>query len=412
MLNRQFYKLLFLCIIVGAIAGFIMALFEFCFQHGQDFILQSIPALLELRYPAIAPYWPLIIAPIGGLIVGISVHLLGDRPIGFERSLEEIAEQGRVEYQGMIAIFFQGLLSLSFGGAVGPEGPFSYLTTGIGSWFSDRIKANPEITATLTIAGLSGMLGPYFKSPFGSALLILEQPHKQEHQTYLKLLIPSVLAAISALCVFRLLVGLLYADDYRYPSYNGAILLQLPNGLLVGIVIGLWLKYIKGSLTNGIQHLMAPLENRKILRGFLGGLGLGILAMITPYALTSGEGNTANLVQSASQIGAPMVFVIAFIKLLANVLCMACGYKGGNFFPILFSCVSLAMAMSLVFPFLPASIAASSAMVAGLTVITKTPIAVVILLSGVIPANLTPIVAIAAIASYITISTEINKKSA
>ncbi|GFE68154.1 probable chloride channel [Chroococcus sp. FPU101] len=411
MLNRQFYQLLFLSMIVGAIAGLLMALFEFCFQHSQDFILQTIPKLIEPKYPFITPYWALIVAPLGGLLVGISVHLWGDIPIGFESSLSQIAQRGRVEYQGMLAIFFQGLIALSFGGAVGPEGPFSYLTSGIGSWFSDRIKANPEKTATLTIAGLSGMLGPYFKSPFGSTLIMLEQPHKQEHQTYIMLLIPSVLAAISALCVFRLLVGLLYANDYRFPSYEGAVLLQVPNGLLVGITIGLWLKYVKGTLTHRVEYLFTPLKNRKILRGFLGGLGLGILAMITPYALGSGEGDTANLVRSATQLGAPMVFVIAFIKLLANVICMACGYKGGNFFPILFSCVSLAMAMSLILPFLPASIAASSAMVAGLTVITKTPIAVVILLSGVIPANLTPIVAIAAIASYITISTNINESA-
>lgn len=413
MWNRQFYQLLVLCLIVGAIAGLVMAFFEFCFQHGQDFILQTIPRLIEPKYPAITPYWPLIVAPLGGLLVGMSVHFLGDIPIGFERSLSQVSQAGRVEYQGMFAIFFQGLLSLSFGGAVGPEGPFSYLTAGVGSWFSDRIKANPESTATLTIAGLSGMLGPYFKSPFGSALIMLEQPHQQESRTYIKLLIPSVVAAMSALCVFRILVGLLYADDYHFPGYQGGtILLQIPNGLLIGIVVGVWLKYVKGGMTYGIERLVLPLKNRKILRGFIGGLGLGLGAMITPYALTSGEGSTANLVDSASQLGAPLVFVIALIKLLANVWCMACGYKGGNFFPILFSCVSLAMAMSLIFPFLPASIAAPCAMVAGLTVITNTPIAVVILLSGVVPANLTPIVAIAAIASYITSSTGKNTDSA
>ena len=93
-----------------------------------------------------------------------------------------------------------------------------------------------------------------------------------------------------------------------------------------------------------------------MLRGVIGGLGMGIIGALLPLTLFSGEEATTELIKEAAVIGVGSLIVLAICKLLATSLLLATGWKGGYIFPIMFAGVALGMAGKLLFPFVPTAV--------------------------------------------------------
>ena len=92
------------------------------------------------------------------------------------------------------------------------------------------------------------------------------------------------------------------------------------------------------------------MKSHVVLRGLLGGLGMGIIGALLPLTLFSGEEQTADLIVHAAEIGVVMLIVLGLAKLFATSLLLATGWKGGYIFPIMFAGVALGLAVNLVFP--------------------------------------------------------------
>ena len=152
-------------------------------------------------------------------------------------------------------------------------------------------------------SGVSGMLAAFITSPFSGALLGLEsaQGGSGGKAAYFWVLFPSLVSSAVATVVFVLLSGNFFETLYAFPLYAPRLvdlLYAAPLGLIGGAV-GLLFMW---SLRH-LQRLFKPMKGHVVLRGLVGGLGMGIIGALLPLTLFSGEEQTAELIPGAAEIG-------------------------------------------------------------------------------------------------------------
>ena len=167
-----------------------------------------------------------------------------------------------------------------------------------------------------------------------------------------------------------------------------------PLGLIGGIV-GLFFMV----LLKRLQILFLPLKSHLVLRGLLGGLGMGIIGALLPLTLFSGEEETLDLITHAAEIGVLMLVVLGLAKLLATTLVLATGWKGGYIFPIMFAGVSLGLAANLIFPGIPVAVAVAATMAGALVAALRAPLFAALLTITLVQRETAPAIAVAVVVS-------------
>jgi H+/Cl- antiporter ClcA len=317
----------------------------------------------------------------------------------FAELMAQFARTGRIEYRHAPAVLMMAFVSLVSGGALGPEAPLMDATGGIGTWLADRFKAGAQGARAMAFAGLSGMLGAFFSSPWSAPILVLEA---SQGATTILVLIPGIVGASSAIAAFMLLGGAFFEPLYVFPIvYEQVRFLDLAYALPLGLVGG-----AAGLLYMGIYRalrrtVMAPLAGRPVLRGLLGGLGLGIIGAALPLTLFSGEHQLQEIIDHGAEIGVVTLLAIAIAKMFLTNLALTTGWKGGYIFPIVFAGGALGMAVHLLLPFIPQSVAMTAVM-AGITASTlRSPIFVALFLAALTQRELAPVMAIAVVVSFL-----------
>ncbi len=265
-------------------------------------------------------------------------------------------------------------VSLISGASLGPEAPLADACGSLGTLLSDRLRLNEQETRTMGYSGISGMLAAFITSPFGGALLGLEsaQGGTGGLLAYFWILFPSLLASSVATVVFVALKGSFFETLYRFPSYTPQLtdlIYAAPLGLLGGVVGLLFMASL-----NRLRRLFQPMKERLVLRGLVGGLGMGIIGAFLPLTLFSGEAETADLISHSAEIGVAMLIVLGIAKLFATSLLLATGWKGGYIFPIMFAGVAMGLAVSLLIPDIPAAVAVAATMAGALVSALRTPL--------------------------------------
>jgi H+/Cl- antiporter ClcA len=289
------------------------------------------------------------------------------------------------------------VVSLVSGASLGTEAPMADACGSVGTWLSERRKLDERGTRALGFSGLSGMLGAFITSPFGGALLGLEAA--RGGVSYPWTLFPSLVASAVATTVFIMLSGQYFGELYTLPAYTlnvRDLFLAVPLGLAGALVGAIFILAIRG-----LSKLVAPLNNRVILRGLIGGLVLGLVGALVPLVLFSGEEQTNTLIQDAAAIGALPLIGMAVVKLLITALLLVTGWKGGYIFPTMFAGVALGMAMNLVFPSIPVPVAVAATMGGAMVATMKAPIFSAIFVTLLVERSVSPIVAIAVIVGVI-----------
>lgn len=96
-----------------------------------------------------------------------------------------------------------------------------------------------------------------------------------------------------------------------------------------------------------------------------------------------------------------MLLIVAVAKMFLANLALTTGWKGGYIFPIVFAGGALGMAVHLLLPFIPQSVAMNTVM-AGITVATlRSPIFVALFIGALTQRELVPAMAIAVIVSFL-----------
>ena len=184
---------------------------------------------------------------------------------------------------------------------------------------------------------------------------------------------------------------------YTFPDYMPRLkdlLVAVPFSLVGGLAGVLFT-----LLFRWLRRLMQPLKGRLVLRGLIGGLGMGIIGVLLPLTLFSGEEQTATLIEQATTIGFWMLILLAVSKLVATSLLLATGWKGGYIFPIMFAGVALGMACHLLFPDTPVAVTVAATLAGALVAALKAPLFAALFTLVLVQAETAPVVAVAVLVS-------------
>ncbi len=386
---RPYVKLLLLAALLGLISAVITFIFMVLVQAGQTLVWEQAAQALGLA----TPVFTVLVCAFGGLLVGVLVKLFGDHSGIFAELMQEFGRSGRFNYRHAPGIVLTALPSLIFGGSLGPEAPMADACGSLGTLLSDRLKLDARSTRSLGFSGLSGMLAAFITSPFGGSLLGLESA--RAGIDYAWTLFPSLVASAVAATAFVLLSGSYFGALYVFPQYQPRLtdlLLAVPLGLTGALAGAIFILAVAR-----LRKLMQPLHDRLILRGLIGGVGLGLAGALLPLVLFSGEEQTTVLIKDAAVLGVLTLIGLALVKLLVTSLCLATGWKGGYIFPTMFAGVALGMAVHLIFPGIPLAVAVASTMGGAMVATMKAPIFSALFVMTMVQKEAGPVIAIAVI---------------
>ncbi|MBE9229598.1 chloride channel protein [Phormidium sp. LEGE 05292] len=392
-----FNRLLFYAVCLGIGIGCLATIYYFLLQWGLQTLWTTLPTALQWN-PAKFQRFAWIFTTIGGFLVGLSVHYLG-APSGINTAIDEIHNEGRIDYRKTPGMIVASLLSLIFGSSAGPESPLVDINGSIGSWFSDKLKLSQGNTRVLTFCGMGAALGAFFGSPLGSAILALELPHRFGLEYY-EALIPVMVSTVISFAIFRSCTGRTIGGFYEFHSYPAFHPSHLIFAVLLGM-IGAAAATLFIFIFSRTQHFIQAVPIHPILLTTLGGLGIGLIAGVFPLTLFYGEREIQIIIDTGAQVGWKLLLLSAIAKMIAVSLCLHCGFRGGYIFALFFIGASIGMGVSLLVPYVPPSVAMLCMMAAVTVAVMKTPVSIPVILSVISNTDLIPMITVATIVSFL-----------
>ena len=390
-----YIKLMALVVLLGTISALVTFAFIALVHQGTHLLWTEAAQALGLD-PRL---FTVLVCSLGGVLVGLLVKLFGDHNAIFADLMLEFGKTGRFDYRNAPGIVLTAFVSLIAGASLGPEAPLADACGGIGTWASDRLKLDENETRTAGYGGLSGMLAAFITNPFGGALLGLEsaQGGVTGMTLYFWALFPSLLASAVATVVFVLLSGTFFETLYKFPDYAPRVVdlfFAAPLAVLGGTVGALFMLSLRR-----LQRIFQPMQGHVVLRGLIGGLGMGIIGALWPLTLFSGEAETNALINGAAEIGVVLLIVLAVVKLLATSLLLSTGWKGGYIFPIMFASIAMGLAMDLLFPGIPVAVTVAATMAGALVAALKAPLFAALFTMVLVQKETAPVIAVAVVVS-------------
>lgn len=397
--SRKFCGLLLLSGAVGAIGALLTLAFAIALKGGKLLIWHLIPQQFGIADGTTSAIFVITACVLGGLLVGLITRWSRTKPSLLAEELGEFTECGRLEPRNGAAGLVRGLVGLTFGGSIGPEGPLSGGSGALGTWLAERFRLSRPVVAVSSLSGMSGMFGSFLGSPFGFAMLIIETGLEKGKLSW-KLLLPSVMAASVGYGVFFALTGYVFGGGYDFPAYQQWHLIDLGYAVLLGLLGGL-LGMLFIRLYRAMRRWADQRRSRPVSLAVLAGLVLGVASAIFPMLLFSGGAEIQGLLDDAARMGVIVLIALALLKVLVTAICLAFGWSGGYIFPSFFMGTALGLAVHQLLPFIP-EIVCIVCVMSGVTVaMLKSPIAIALIIQVLFDVRLAPVIAISILAAFL-----------
>ena len=378
--------MLIVAVLIGVLAGFaaigiraLIAEISFLSFPGTGVLLENIinaPWHLKLLIPVI-----------GGLIVGPIIYFLAPeaKGHGVPEVMQAILLKG-----GMIrprVAFVKALASavtIGTGGSVGREGPIVQVGSGLGSTIGQFFKVPPKRMKTLVGCGAAAGIAAAFNAPIAGALFAIEIILMDFSIAQFS---PIVISSVMATVISHTFEGNFAA--FQVPNYQlvspGELGLYLLLGVMSGLVSYVFIKVLYYSEDFFDNRFKVP----EYLKPMIGGLGIGITALLFPQILGVGYDSIDDALHG--NMLWYMALALIFVKIFATSLTLGSGGSGGIFSPSLFMGAMLGVFFGSfaheLFPFSTATpgayaLVAMGGLVAGTTRAPLTAIIIVFELTG------------------------------
>ncbi len=273
----------------------------------------------------------LMLAPVaGGIILGILLYILSKtrKRLMVDPIEANALHGGRLSLTDSILVVVQNLLSNGFGASVGLEAGYTQLAAGIASKFGIKLQLRRADLRILVGCGAAGAIASAFSAPLTGAFYAFELIIG----TYtITALTPVVVAALVSTLVSNLLSGSDFIIDI------GGFGSVAPPDYIPAIVLGAICAGVGILIMQGVS-LVEELARRSSIsqpfRPAIGGLAIGLLALITPQIMSAGHG--ALHINLAHEVGLAALLALFFMKALASAISIGSGFRGGLFFASLF----------------------------------------------------------------------------
>ena len=310
-----------------------------------------------------------------GLLIGVLTRWLGN-PGDVELLVDNIHVIGRPESpRSLRSLIPVSLLGIAVGGAAGPEAPLVQTTGTLGSTIALRTGRSPEAVRILAITGMAAGFTVLFGTPLGAAIFALEILHRRGLEYY-EALLPAIIGSLTGYVVSVLLDGVGLAPIFDFPPTPAIDQGQLGWAVVAGVV-GAAVATVFTHLVAGLRHVLARISLP--MRPALGGLVLGLLGLVTPYALTFAEEQIDPLL--AASLGVGGLALVAGCKLLASAVTVTSGWRGGFIIPLFFVGAALGRLGAQTIPGIDEVVLVAALMAAINAGVTKTPLGSTIVVS-------------------------------
>ena len=393
-LERSDYVQLMLWIALIALPiGLLTLIYLFLYHGGITLVWETIPDTLNISRPV----YTILVATLGGLLVGLGLRYLGVR---HGESLQKEMEAGRVPYKGITGLMVTALVGLISGASLGPEGPLGHMGASFGSWFSERLKLSLEKSRIMTLAGISAGFGGFLGQPLTAAFMSMEFTGSLGYPIYANLIAATISGLIGALVVMNV-SGLIPSLALPFPEYTGFEWVHLLYAVIFGLV-GLVMAFLFKFIFQSVTRLVQPLNRTPVLKPMIGGLIFGVVGAVLPLTLHSGEEELGIILTEGAQIGAAMLLLLAVAKLFTLSVCLGSGFPGGFVFPLFFAAGSLGYAIHLIFPFIPLSVAIAGTMAGIGGAVMRMPFTVMLVMLSLSNPDLLPIAILASVTGFLS----------
>jgi CIC family chloride channel protein len=223
-------------------------------------------------------------------------------------------------------------LTIGSGGSAGREGPAAQISAGFGSLMTRWLNL-PDRDGRIAVSiGIGSGIGAIFGAPLGGAVLAGAILYRNDFE--FRALVPGLISSITAYTVFGSFEGYeplfgFVADDYRFDAPVQLIWFGV-LGVLAGAVGVLYSRFFYLTV-----RLTERLPGSRVIKPAVGGLLVGLLALVMPEVLGSGYGWVQEALSEETLVAMPLWIVLAlpFAKILATSLSIGSGGAGGIFGP-------------------------------------------------------------------------------
>jgi CIC family chloride channel protein len=272
------------------------------------------------------PRLAIAVPTIGGLIFGFALLLVSRwRP---QREVDPIEANalhgGRMSLRGSLNVALQTIWSCGVGASVGLEAGYTQLGGGMASRIGQAFRLRRGDLRILVGCGAAAAIAGAFGAPLAGAFYGFELVVG----TYsVASLAPVGIAAITGFLVVRELDPASLGIETIYVSK------VLASDLGLAAAVGLAAAAVGIIVMRGVgisEPLLAKLRIKPFLRPALGGLLVGLMALVTPHVLGSGHG----AIHIAAMVDQPIriVAIMFLLKCAASIVSLGSGFRGGLFF--------------------------------------------------------------------------------
>lgn len=319
-----------LALVVGVLAGVVVI----GFREGIAFFQNAFYGTSSERlyqFVQTLQWWQVLWPPVvGGLIVGILVRigLPEERPQGVADVIEASAlKGGRMSLTTGLRAALINAISIGAGASVGREGPAVHLGAALAANISKRLHLTRSLSRTLLGCGVAAAVAGSFNAPLAGALFANEVVIG--HYA-LKAFAPVVIASVTGTAISRAYFGDFPA--FTLPPHAITSYLEFPAFVILGLLGGI----TASIMVRAISRAQVVAESTPLpiwLRPALGGLAVGLIALMVPQVLGVGYGATEQaLVGNATLF---LLLAILLAKVLATAISLGFGFGGGVFSPAL-----------------------------------------------------------------------------
>ncbi|MDR3510265.1 MAG: chloride channel protein [Caulobacteraceae bacterium] len=235
---------------------------------------------------------------------------------------------GRMPLRDSVWVTFQTLLSNGCGASVGLEAGYAQMGGGLASKIGVALRLRRADLRVLVGCGAGGAIGAAFGAPLTGAFYAFE------------LIVGVYSIANAAPILAASLAGVLTARAVRAVTYQISMapaaaphLIDYPLMIGFGVLCaGLGIAIMRAVYLMERAQDLARLP--RSLRPAIGGCVMAVLAAITPQVLSSGHGALA--VDMPARLSAMTLIALFGLKMLASVVSLGSGFRGGLFFASLF----------------------------------------------------------------------------
>jgi chloride channel protein, CIC family len=323
-------SLVVLAALVGTVGGLVVAAMSMAVEGLHV-------ALFELEWGdrlssqfRIEPWRALLVPSLGGLLLGLAfMLLLRWRPAREIDPIEANAlHGGLMSFRGSVIVASQTIWSSGVGASVGLEAGYTQLASGLAASLGRGFHLRRADQRIMVGCGAAAAIAGAFGAPLGGAFYAFELVIGGYTPASLT---PVGIAAVAGYFVTHAFAPLSLGIGV------GPVGDVVGRDLVIAAVLGILAALVGIAIMRGValgETLLAKTRLWPPLRPALGGLAVGLLALVTPQVMSSGHG----ALHFAGFVSIPLTVIATMfaLKVLASIISLGSGFRGGLFFAALF----------------------------------------------------------------------------